>query len=253
MSSTGEIAKLRRRRGVAKGSITRIETRLATLEGTPDQPNILDSARQMLAKLKEHDADFRKIHLAIIDLTEDEDPALPDEQAVLDEHDDLVATLTMRIMARLVTYHANLASHDDILRRFWEIEDSQISLSPEERATVQHFELNHSRASSGRFVVSLPKRKNIRSLGESRSQVVNRFLSLERTLHAKGQFNDLSTVMQEYFDLGMQSLSLLEICMPRRHKCFIYPFTPCTSSPALLRKYGPCLTRPYHFRFSIKS
>ena len=99
MSSTGEIAKLRRRRGVAKGSITRIETRLATIEGTPDQPNIRDSARQMLAKLKEHDADFRKIHLAIIDLTEDEDPALPDEQAVLDEHDDLVATLAVRIMA----------------------------------------------------------------------------------------------------------------------------------------------------------
>ena len=105
---------------------------------------------------------------------------------------------------RLVTCHANLASRDDILRRFWEIEDSplfEISLSPEESATVQHFELNHSRASSGRFVVSLPKRKNIRPLGESRSQVVNRFLSLERTLHAKGQFDEFSTVMQEYFDL----------------------------------------------------
>ena len=67
---------------------------------------------------------------------------------------------------------------------------------------MQHFELNHSRASSGRFVVSLPKRKNIRPLGESRSQVVDRFLSLERTLHAKGQFNEFSTIMQEYFDLG---------------------------------------------------
>ena len=39
--------------------------------------------------------------MAIIDLTEDDYTALPDEQAVLqlDEHDNLVATLTVRIMA----------------------------------------------------------------------------------------------------------------------------------------------------------
>ena len=41
MSSTGELTKLRRRRGVAKGSITRIETRLVTLEGTSDNPTIV--------------------------------------------------------------------------------------------------------------------------------------------------------------------------------------------------------------------
>ena len=38
-------------------------------------------------------------------------------------------------------------------------------------------------APSGRFVVPLPK--NIRPIGESRSQAVLRLLSLERTLHAK--------------------------------------------------------------------
>ena len=65
-----ELSKLRRRRGVAKGSITRIETQLAELEGDVDNPNIRDSVRQMLAKLKEHDADFKKNHLTLIDLTE---------------------------------------------------------------------------------------------------------------------------------------------------------------------------------------
>ena len=36
-------------------------------------------------------------------------------------------------------------------------------------------------------------------MGESRSQAVRRFLSLERSLHAKNQFEDFSTAMEEYF------------------------------------------------------
>lgn len=98
MSDTRELPKLRRRRGVAKASITRIDTRLGTLEGEADRPSTRDAARQMLAKLKEHDAEFRRIHLTVIDLTDDEE-ALATEQAVLDEHDDLVASLTVRILA----------------------------------------------------------------------------------------------------------------------------------------------------------
>ena len=87
------------RGGVAKGSITRIDTRLGTLEDNADRPGIRDSARQMLAKLKEHDAEFRKIHLTLIDLIDEPDEeTLLTEQATLDEHDDLVASLTVRIM-----------------------------------------------------------------------------------------------------------------------------------------------------------
>lgn len=97
MADPSELSKLRRRRGVAKGSITRIENRLANLEGESDHPNVRDSARQMLAILKEHDADFKKNHLTLVELTEDDD-ALIAEQATLDEHDDLVAALTVRIM-----------------------------------------------------------------------------------------------------------------------------------------------------------
>lgn len=82
---------------MAKGSITRIEGRLTTIESESDRPNTRDSARQILAKLKEHDAEFRRIHLSLIDLIED-DEILTEEQATLDEHDDLVASLTVRIM-----------------------------------------------------------------------------------------------------------------------------------------------------------
>ena len=93
-----ELAKHRRRRGVAKGSITRIEARLASLEGETINPSTRDTARQMLAKLKENDAEFRKLHLAIVDLTEGDEP-LEAEQVTLDTHDDLVASLTIRLMA----------------------------------------------------------------------------------------------------------------------------------------------------------
>ena len=41
--------------------------------------------------LKEHDAEFRRIHVTVIDLIDDDDTLIT-EQAFLDEHDDLVAS-----------------------------------------------------------------------------------------------------------------------------------------------------------------
>ena len=72
----------------------------------------------------------------------------------------------------------------------------------EERTAVHHFRGNHSRTDSGRFVVPLPKKLNTKPIGESRSQAVRRFLSLERSLRAKNQFNDFESVMLEYLDMG---------------------------------------------------
>ena len=97
MADPSESSKLLRRRGVAKGLITCIESRLTDLEGDSDRPNVCDSARQMLTKLKEHDADFRKNHLTLINLMDD-DETLITEQSTLDEHDDLVVALTVRIV-----------------------------------------------------------------------------------------------------------------------------------------------------------
>jgi hypothetical protein len=103
----------------------------------------------------------------------------------------------------VVSHHVSVLTGDDILRKFWEIEEkplSQPALSPEERIAVQHFKIEHSRAGSGRFIVPLPRKADAKPIGESRAQAVRRFLSLERGLHAKGQFGDLKVVMQEYFD-----------------------------------------------------
>ena len=105
-------------------------------------------------------------------------------------------------MDHVATHQVALSSGNDILRKFWEMEEpprSDSALSLEERSIVQHFKGNHSRTPEGRFIVPLPKKPEAKPLGESRSQAVWRFLSLERSLHAKNQFEDFSTAMEEYF------------------------------------------------------
>ena len=97
-----------------------------------------------------------------------------------------------------------MITSDDLLQRFWEIEEEtkpELNLSPEEKSVVNHFEQTHRCTPDGRFVVPLPKKPSPPSLGESRSQVVRRFLSLERSLRSKGEFDALDSVIQEYFDL----------------------------------------------------
>ncbi len=108
------------------------------------------------------------------------------------------------VSCSLVSHHVALLSGDDLLRKFWEVEESPPK-GPDlsaEKAVVQHFKSNHSRTTDGRFVVLLPRKVDARSLGESRSQVVRRFLTLERSLHARKQFAKFADVVEEYLSLG---------------------------------------------------
>ena len=77
----------------------------------------------------------------------------------------------------------------------------QSSLSVEERVVVRHFQTNHSHSREGRFVVPLPKNPKSGAVGESRTQAVRRFLSLERSLNLKNCFQEFNSVMQEYLEL----------------------------------------------------
>ena len=80
---------------------------------------------------------------------------------------------------------------------------------------VQHFSENHYRTDEGRFVVPLPKKPQTKVLGESRSQAVRRFLALERSLRAKGNFNEFNAVIQEYFHLGhAEKVPVLDLHKP---------------------------------------
>lgn len=66
---------------------------------------------------------------------------------------------------------------------------------------MQHFSTHHAQDTDGRFIVPLLRKPGSARLGETHSQAVKRFLSLERSLHFKGQFEEVNAVMQEYLDL----------------------------------------------------
>ena len=104
----------------------------------------------------------------------------------------------------ITTHHVSLLSGDDLLRQFWEVEEKSVhdmyNMTPEERTVMNQFQSKHTRTPKGRFIVPLPKKLTCNQLGESRSQAVRRFLSFERSLHAKGQFKDFKEVMDEYFE-----------------------------------------------------
>ena len=60
----------------------------------------------------------------------------------------------------IATHYALLLTGDDILNKFWEIEEKPVdnaSLSTEERSVVNHFKAQHFREDDGRFVV-LPRK-----------------------------------------------------------------------------------------------
>ena len=87
---------------------------------------------------------------------------------------------------------------------------------------MQHFKTNHFRTSDGMFMVPLPKKPDAKPLGESRSQAVRRFHSLERTLHAKHRFKEVDAVMKEYFDMNHAELvPYLDLNKPQNEVCYL--------------------------------
>ena len=100
----------------------------------------------------------------------------------------------------VTSFHSFTPSGDDILRKFWEIEEppsSTPAVTLEEHTVMKHFDAHQHRSKDGTFVVPLPKTSHPLILGESRSQAVRRFLSLERSLNQKNRFQEFQNVMQE--------------------------------------------------------
>ncbi len=81
---------------MAKASITHLAQRLKDLEARPSEPNIEAMAQQMLKNIEILNSDFKTQHLALIDLLDNEG-SLEGEQEALDEHDELVTMLVVRI------------------------------------------------------------------------------------------------------------------------------------------------------------
>ena len=90
------ISSARRRRGVVRASTTCLTTKIGELEGHSGDPAVLSHCQQMIKNLEGLNSDFKKYHLALVDLLEDKN-ALEEEQHVLDEHDETVDLLLARI------------------------------------------------------------------------------------------------------------------------------------------------------------
>ena len=91
----------------------------------------------------------------------------------------------------VATHLTSVATGDDLLRKFWEVEEKVIAdctLSLEERSALKHFNLHCTRDDKGRFVVPLPKRALTTKLGESRSQAQRRLWRLKNQLMSEGSF-----------------------------------------------------------------
>ena len=71
----------------------------------------------------------------------------------------LAGNIDMIIPAHIAT-HTSVISGDNIICKFWEIEESpnsELALSLDEHAVVHNFRVNHCHNNEGRFVVPLPK------------------------------------------------------------------------------------------------
>ncbi|KAG8233696.1 hypothetical protein J437_LFUL013348, partial [Ladona fulva] len=98
------------------------------------------------------------------------------------------------------------------LKRFWELEEFtvRVAQNPEEIKCEELFVKTHRRNASGRYIVSLPFRSELPSLGESYSQAAKRFINLERKLLQRPRLKaSYCQFLKEYENLGHMSRATL--------------------------------------------
>ncbi|XP_072403265.1 uncharacterized protein [Diabrotica undecimpunctata] len=99
---------------------------------------------------------------------------------------------------------------DTQLSKFWEIEEypKTAFLSDEENYCEQHFKENVTQDADGRFIVTIPLKKSISELGDSRTAATNRFFTLEHKLLKNNDMRlKYHQFIKEYIDLGHMSLA----------------------------------------------
>ncbi|XP_062557404.1 uncharacterized protein LOC134222276 [Armigeres subalbatus] len=96
---------------------------------------------------------------------------------------------------------------DKLIKKFWQLEEAA---EPESQTTAlnineveNHFRSTMKVKTDGRYVVRIPLRGEISSLGESHSQAHRRFLGLERRLVRNQEiYQEYRKFMQEYESMG---------------------------------------------------
>lgn len=86
----------KKRRRVTRSSLTKLSTKVTELEANRSSPDAFYNAQNVASKLKTLDTEFRNHQLKIMDLATSEED-LTEEQQALDDHDDIVSELSVRI------------------------------------------------------------------------------------------------------------------------------------------------------------
>ncbi|XP_008189428.1 uncharacterized protein LOC103311557 [Acyrthosiphon pisum] len=93
-----------------------------------------------------------------------------------------------------------------LVERFWQIDDLgkyENALSSTEKECLNWFNQTTTQDTSGRFMVSLPRKLNASELGESKQMALHRFFGLEKRLSKNASLkNSYSEFMNEYLALG---------------------------------------------------
>lgn len=104
-----------------------------------------------------------------------------------------------------------MANLSKLINKFWEIEEinAKSSFSSEESLCEEHYKKGTTRDHTGRYIVRLPFRHENRDFGDSRSQALRRFYSLQRKLNSDPSLKaEYTKVMEEYVELGHMSLQV---------------------------------------------
>ena len=107
-----EIEAARRRRGFPRRTITKASNTIKDLERRSTDPDVPRAADRALRNIENADVDFKKLHLATIELIESEED-LVKEQAILDEHEAIVEDLIGRVTRLLIVDPGTTAATPD--------------------------------------------------------------------------------------------------------------------------------------------
>nr|XP_053620905.1 uncharacterized protein LOC128681202 [Plodia interpunctella] len=109
-----------------------------------------------------------------------------------------------------VSYCCTADPLESAVRKFWEIEEVNVPpiLSPDDKVCEEIYSRTTTRDSNGRYIVALPFKGEVYSLGDSRQMAEKRFLCLERKLQASSSMKQAyDAVVREYLDKGYISLA----------------------------------------------
>ncbi|XP_049866222.1 uncharacterized protein LOC126366920 [Pectinophora gossypiella] len=104
-----------------------------------------------------------------------------------------------------VSYCCAADSMEYVVRKFWEMEEVNVPpiLSPDDRECEEIYTRTTVREKDGRYVVALPFKGDVSSLGDSRLMAERRFMCLERKMQSLPKLRKAyDDVIYEYLDKG---------------------------------------------------